>query len=54
MKTCTCRNCHHVFSTNKAQSFCSGSCRHSYTLTNPKPANRDGAFNEISNTCTKP
>ncbi|MNF12480.1 hypothetical protein D3C80_2139830 [compost metagenome] len=44
MKLCTCRNCDHVFTAIKVEAFCSGRCRHSYTLTNPKPtANRDGA-----------
>ena len=54
MKSCTCRNCNHVFVSVKVEVFCSGRCRHSYTLTNPKqPANRDGANHEISNTYSK-
>jgi hypothetical protein len=53
MKTCTCRNCNHVFVSAKIEVFCSGRCRHSFTLTNPKHANRDGALNEFSNTSNK-
>jgi hypothetical protein len=54
MKTCTCRNCNHVFAAIKVEVFCSGRCRHSYTLTNPKqPANRDGAIYDNSNTENK-
>lgn len=48
MKSCTCRNCGHVFATPKVEVFCSGRCRHSFTLTNPKPANRDGAKTDDS------
>jgi hypothetical protein len=55
MKLCTCRHCDHVFTTAKVQAFCSGRCRQSYTLINPKPtnptANLDGAItNDNSNT----
>jgi hypothetical protein len=49
MKTCTCRNCNHVFLAIKVEVFCSGRCRHSYTMTNPKlTANRDGATIDVS------
>ncbi len=53
IKLNTCRHCNHVFASSKTQAFCSGSCRHSYTVTNPKPiTNRDGApLNEQSDTC---
>ncbi len=50
-KSCTCRGCGTQFITTKIEVFCSGLCRHSYTLTNPKPANRDGAItDDTSNT----
>jgi hypothetical protein len=50
MKVCNCRNCHQRFTAQKIEVFCSGRCRHSFTLTNPKNANRDGAINDQSNT----
>jgi hypothetical protein len=53
MKVCTCRNCSTQFHTPKVEAFCSGQCRHAYSVINPKPthpANRDGAFNDNSNT----
>lgn len=50
MKICTCRACKERFTSPKLEVFCSGRCRHIFTLTNPKNANRDGAMNEVSNT----
>lgn len=45
MKTCTCRNCGHVYVKARASAFCSSSCRKAYNLNNP-PAILTGASND--------
>lgn len=51
IKLSTCKYCQHVFASSKTQAFCSGRCRHSYSLINPKSnAYRDGASNANSDT----
>jgi hypothetical protein len=48
MKSCTCRNCGHVYVKARASAFCSSSCRKAYNEQQPTPAILTGATtNEI-------
>jgi endogenous inhibitor of DNA gyrase (YacG/DUF329 family) len=43
MKSCTCKNCGHVYVSKRTRAFCSNSCRAVFMANNPLPAFLIGA-----------